>query len=115
MRERDECVFGRRGCGTGRESQLDDRGGEIKEGKRLVQEEEKTDLVSIRYSVKHCFSSGDGSEEREREREVGGNSTLTVYTQSLPSSPLFSSPFCSHFLSQTQLSHHLNTKIITFH
>lgn len=46
----------------------------LRKEKRLVQVEEKTDLVSIRYSVKHCFSSGDGSEEREREREVGGNS-----------------------------------------
>lgn len=35
--------------------------------------------------VKLCFSSGDGSEERERERS-GENSTQTACTQSLPSS-----------------------------
>lgn len=30
-------------------------------------------------TVKHCFSSGDGSEERERERS-GENSTQTVHS-----------------------------------
>ncbi len=65
-------------------------------------------------TVKHCFSSGDGSEERERERS-GENSTQTPCTQTLPSSPFFSSPFCSHFLSQTQLSHHLHSEMITFY
>lgn len=36
-------------------------------------------LVSI-CTVKHCFTSGDGSEERERRRErvSGENSTLAV-------------------------------------
>ncbi len=41
-------------------------------------------------TVKHCFSSGDGSEERERERS--GREQHTDSVHSVPSPPLLSSP-----------------------
>lgn len=52
VRERDDCVFGRKGCRTGRVSQPEDRGGETRElGNRL---EEKMDFVSIQALFLKC-------------------------------------------------------------
>lgn len=76
----------RRGSETSRESQLEDRAGEMTEGIKTGPGGGKR---GAGVHPVQCFTSGDGSEVREREREVGETAhTLTdcELSQSLLSS-----------------------------